>query len=395
LPFASRSSSRRARLLAALALAAAGLLLVLAPGDVLASAAGIFLVVPAIVLLLLDVLRTERRRHELAEEELAREAATLESLVSSFGTIAATLDPHEIPELARREAERLFGARAELLPAGADSEPLDGEVLVPLRLREETVGLLRLVPERPLGRADAARALVLADFAERVHENARLRVEAESRESERDRLSDQLVTAEQEERRRLALYLHDTSLQSLSGIALMLDAAHHSLTHERLDEAGTIVESARRRLREAIRGLRDLSFALEPVILRDQGFGPAVTALAERTALGTPIAFEIDVDAADGLADKAQAALYQIIREALHGAVLRGPPTQVSLVVHETEGGGFEAVIADDAPGERRRASFEPIVERARAVSARVEVEQGDAAGTTVRVRFPTYAARG
>jgi signal transduction histidine kinase len=50
--------------------------------------------------------------------------------------------------------------------------------------------------------------------------------EAMEREAERARLSDLVVTAEQEERRRLALFLHDGPVQSLSGIALMLDAVH-------------------------------------------------------------------------------------------------------------------------------------------------------------------------
>ena len=39
------------------------------------------------------------------------------------------------------------------------------------------------------------------------------------REAERARLSDQLITAEQEERRRLALFLHDGPVQYLAGIA--------------------------------------------------------------------------------------------------------------------------------------------------------------------------------
>ena len=42
-------------------------------------------------------------------------------------------------------------------------------------------------------------------------------------EAERSRHADQLITAEQDERRRLALFLHDVPVQSMSGIALMLD----------------------------------------------------------------------------------------------------------------------------------------------------------------------------
>src|SRR5437016_13921998 len=86
---------------------------------------------------------------------------------------------------------------------------------------------------------------------------------------------ERLIAAEQDERRRIALFLHDGPVQQLSGIALMPDAAQHSIAEGKTDEALGIMAKALERHRETIRELRDLSFALEPVILRDQGFAPA------------------------------------------------------------------------------------------------------------------------
>ena len=374
------------------ALAGAAVLLAFGPGELVAAVAGLAIAGPAALLLVIDIVRSERRRHEAIEHELAAEAGMLESLVASFGTIAATLDPDELPELTRREAERLFGGRAELVPAADAGAAAGREVLVPLRLGGGET-MLRLTPERRLTRSDVARTLMLGDFATRVHESARLRVEAQEREAERARLSDQLATAEQGERRRLALFLHDTSVQALSGIALMLDAVQQSLEAGRDEEARTVLDGALARLRDAIRGLRELSFALEPVVLRDQGFGPAVAALTDQLGREGRIAFDVDVAAAEALDDNAKSVLYQIVREALHAAIRRGPPTRVLIRV-AAAGRGFEAVIADDAPGERRRSSFEPLVERAQAVSGRVSVEHGNGAGTTVRVHLPSYAGR-
>ena len=99
--------------------------------------------------------------------------------------------------------------------------------------------------------------------------------------SEPSRLAERLITAEQDERRRLALFLHDGPVQSLAGIALMLDAVVHAIDEERLDTAKEILGAALERHRAAIRTLRDLSFNLEPVVLRDRGFSPAVRALAD------------------------------------------------------------------------------------------------------------------
>jgi signal transduction histidine kinase len=390
-----RTSPARAAFVAGFLLASAISIVALLSGSPEAALVGVGIAGLAAVLLVAHLLVSERRRHEVVEEELVREANFLESLVESFGAIAATLEVDEILDLTRSEAERLFGARAAILGPGEQRRhgPAEAQALVPLRLRDVDIGVLRLVRPQPFDRTDLVRATVLADFASRAVENARLLAEAKVREADRARLSDQLVTAEQEERRRLALYLHDTSVQALAGITLMLDAAADFIEQGRVSEAKSIVANVLERQRNAIRGLRDLSFSLEPVVLRDQGFGPAVSALAEQLGLEKRIQIDVEVDAADILAEKAQAGLYQIIREALHGAIRRGP-TRISVRVEERQGGGVETVISDNAPGERRRATFEPLEERARTLNGQLDVEQGDDGGTTIRVTLPAYAAR-
>jgi signal transduction histidine kinase len=102
---------------------------------------------------------------------------------------------------------------------------------------------------------------------------------------------------------------------------------------------------------------------------------------------------DLDADAGDGLAEKTQAALYQIIREAVNQAVRRGPPQTLSIVVREMDDGGVETRIADDAPGERRRRSLDELAERARTLNGELVFEPGENGGTTVRVTLPPYAA--
>jgi signal transduction histidine kinase len=211
-------------------------------------------------------------------------------------------------------------------------------------------------------------------------------------ERERLRLFEQLIAAEQDERRRLALFLHDGAVQALSGIALMLDAVGHALEEERLDDARQILASALERQRETIHSLRDLSFNLEPVILRDQGFGPAVHALAERLDLDRALQVDVDVAAGETLAEQAKVALYQLIREALAQAVGRGP-SRISITVADAKGGGVTMTVSDDGHPERRRDSVEAFEERARPLSGRVQVDRSEA-GTTVTVLLPEYTVR-
>jgi len=152
-----------------------------------------------------------------------------------------------------------------------------------------------------------------------------------------------------------------------------------------------VLDKALSRTRLTIGELRDLSFSLEPVVLRDHGFGTAVNALLQDRGMEHGIQVEIDTILAEALGERAQAALYQIVREALEGAIRRGPPRTFSVRVTQARPDTLEATISDDAPGERRRRSIEVLEERARTLGASISVEQTDT-GTTMRLALPTYA---
>ena len=305
-----------------------------------------------------------------------------------MGSIAATLDPDQVLEQTRREAKQLFGAKATLLPPG---RPLAERRRVPAAdpgRGDRRAAARARAPARPRGAG--ARAL-LADFASRTVENARLLAEAQVREAERARLSDQLITAEQEERRRLALFLHDGPVQSLAGISLMLDAVTESLAGApaRRGRAGA---RARRSRGTATRSAR---CATSPSTSSRSSCGTRGS--ARRCGVrGAGRALERDPGrrrrrAAEALTENAQVGLYQIIRDAVNQAIRRGPPTRISISVVDAEDGSVERSIADDGAGERRRATFDEIEERARTLSGQLLVDAGPDGGTDVRVDLPPY----
>jgi two-component system NarL family sensor kinase len=204
---------------------------------------------------------------------------------------------------------------------------------------------------------------------------------------------DRLIAAEQDERRRIALFLHDGPVQNLSGIALMLDAALHSIEVGKLEDARGVLASALDRQRSTIRELRDLSFALEPVVLRDQGFEPALRELAEQLGTSNQIRIDFDVEAAEQAGEAAQVAMYTIIRELLDQAIRRGPPERVVVTITPTDERGLAMSVSDDAEPERRRRSFEAIEERVKQLHGTISVDVGDD-GTRVVVTLPPYATR-
>jgi two-component system, NarL family, sensor kinase len=204
---------------------------------------------------------------------------------------------------------------------------------------------------------------------------------------------DRLIAAEQDERRRIALFLHDGPVQNLAGIALMLDATLHSIETGKLDDARKVLSSALDRQRMTIRELRDLSFALEPVVLRDQGFAAALHALAEQIGAANRLRIDLNVADSERLGETAQVALYTIVRELLDQAVRRGPPTRVAVTMTATADGGIETSVSDDAEPERRRRTFEAIEERVRQLHGTIGMTV-EGARTTVTVVLPAYATR-
>lgn len=211
--------------------------------------------------------------------------------------------------------------------------------------------------------------------------------------SERGReATEQVLAAEQDERRRIALFLHDGPVQSLAGVALLLDAALDFVRRGDRKRAEEILDKALTRTRTTIGELRDLSFNLEPVVLRDHGFSSAVTALAQDKGIEHGIQVTLDVAPAEALGERAQAALYQIVREALEGAIRRGPPQTFSVQIAHGDARTLLVEIYDDAPTERRRRSIEVLDERARTLGAALTVEHEDG-GSTMRLVLPVDAA--
>jgi signal transduction histidine kinase len=400
-PFAKRSSISRfgapvflvGATCAAAAVGAFGLLV----DSVSMAAAGLLAAVAFAGAFAVYLIVSERRRHESAEDQLQAQASFLESLVQSIAVVSSSRRPEEIVERTCTEAKRLFRARdARLLPAedatGREAHEIPGGMRVPLTARGERLGTLELTRPEPFHRLDLMRATVLGDFASRAVENARLIEEAVKREDERARLTERLITAEQDERRRLSIFLHDGPLQSMSGIALMHDAALAAMEDGRYEEAAKVIASSLQRERDTIRNLRDLSFAIEPLVLRDQGFGAAIQALGQQIEQSYGITVSADVEVGERLGEKAQVALYQLIREALNQAVGR-KPTRIAITVTQGENGSFGTEIEDDGVGERRRAGVEDLDERARVLNGQLSVDSAPEGRTVVRVVLPAYVS--
>jgi two-component system sensor histidine kinase UhpB len=298
----------------------------------------------------------------------------------------------------------LQGDVAEALRAELDAEVWSVTMAAP---DIGTADLAVVRQDRTFTPLEIAQLRVLADFGARARHNARLftlarslRAQAEERERERARLSDRLLTAEEQERRRLSLALHDGPQQTIAGVGLMLEAALSDLVGDEHAETQRIMRIALDRTRGIVRDLRRLTFALEPITLRDHGFGAAFGELAAQTADAHGVEVVVDALIVDELERPLQVCLYRIAQEALANTVKHAGAETVTVSARRRPDGSVEFAIADDGAGtspeqlDRRghHQGVDAMRERASGIEASLHFEMTPGGGTTVRVVVPPPA---
>jgi signal transduction histidine kinase len=241
--------------------------------------------------------------------------------------------------------------------------------------------------EKPRRRAFDVRATKVGDgFVVVTREVTRVRESAE-----RERLRHSLLSAERE-RRRWARELHDSTLQNLAALRLILSSATRRGDARTIDAA---IEETVELLGTEMRYLRGLITELRPAVLDEAGITAALPALAER-AMGL---YELDVavrvklgGAGPRLAPELETAIYRMAQEALTNVCKHAGATRATVSVRVADG-NVALEVADDGRGFDPAASptgfgLIGLRERAQLVGGDVEIESS-ADGTTIRALLP------
>ena len=241
------------------------------------------------------------------------------------------------------------------------------------------------------------------ELERRVDERTR-EVEERNRElSALNRIRRQLlaktISAQEEERKRLARELHDDSAQTLTAVLMTLKTAEDALpaashgARQAMDRSRSQLEVALREIRKAIVDLR-------PSALDDLGLAAAVRSYADEhlRPLGIKVALEIggDEQRATGAA---ATAIFRIVQEAVNNVArhsgarrariaLEFGPSAVLTVVQD-DGAGFDPESFRQPQESGRGLGLLGMRERAELFGGDVEIESGAGQGTSVRVRIP------
>jgi signal transduction histidine kinase len=239
-------------------------------------------------------------------------------------------------------------------------------------------------------------AVIVALMADRVVTTGR-RYAALYREA-----SDRLLTAQEDERNRLARDLHDGVGQTLTGLLFTLDAVDSMVWPDADDgtdpPARATLHKAQDLASTALRETRDVSFRLRPARLEQGGLAAAIRELAQK--VGRPVEIRIDPEVSrPHLLDvDREIEVYRIVQESLGNAMrhaaaptiwlsLDGRPD--ALVVHVGDDGrGFD-------PGQTDHAGLglAGMRERAHMLRADLTVQSAPGRGTVIELTVPWSAS--
>jgi signal transduction histidine kinase len=242
---------------------------------------------------------------------------------------------------------------------------------------------MRVALKKSLDELTQSREILEQRVAERTHE---LRM-----------VLTKFVSAQEDERRRIARELHDETCQTVAALGMKLDAAAAAPTPEgRLERLKEARAFASRTLAE----VHALIYELRPSVLDDLGLFPAIRWLADHQLTPAGIEFRCEVSVPERpLPTERQTTLFRAIQEAIHNVARHSGATQVLIQVEERER-ELLVEIEDDGHGFDPRSMTVPgpsgrglgllgMRERMAIIGGSVEIISSAEAGTRVVLRMP------
>lgn len=268
---------------------------------------------------------------------------------------------------------------------------------VPMETSGGLVGVLNVhtVQRREFTTRDLELLLVIGRLIAGALHQARLHRQLLARERAHENFAEQVIEAQEIERRRLAGDIHDGISQRLVTLSYYLDAAARAVADdpaqvaEQLETARELVGLTLAEARSAIGGLR-------PPVLDDLGLAGGLASLAR----SIPPIIDLELDLAeDRLPEHIELALYRIAQECLQN-VIKHANAGVATVRFAIQDGTARLEIADDGVGfdrfERPLGGDEmggygllSMAERTELVGGRLNIRSRPGTGTAVTVTIP------
>lgn len=205
------------------------------------------------------------------------------------------------------------------------------------------------------------------------------------------RLSERLVTVQEEERRNLSRELHDDLGQVMSAMIMELGKldAGPSDTPARRDA----LASLRHLAEENVAKVRDMALLLRPAMLDELGLIPALRWQAREVARRTGLRVKfVSDDLSDDLPESHRTCVFRVVQEALNNCVKHSRATDVRVVLHR-DATGLSVSVQDDGAGfdasHSKGLGLLGMTERVTGLGGRFHIDSKPGQGTVLSAWFP------
>jgi len=395
--------------------------IVIGIGALVGRRGNVFLSIVATAIIAVAFQPARERARRLANRLVYGRRATPYEVLSEFSDrVAGSYATEDVlPRMARIVGEGTGAARAsvwlrvghELRPeAGWPPEELastpiplsDGEVpelpgvdrAYPVRDQGQLLGALAVA--KPKGEAlTPAEEKLLADLASQaglVLRNVRLTEELKANLEELRASRQRIVTAQDEERRRIERNIHDGAQQQLVALAVRLRLAE-TLTERDPERAKGLLGQLKAETQEALENLRDLARGIYPPLLADKGLLAALEAQARKS----PVEVVVEADGLVRYPQDVEAAVYFCCLEALQN-ISKYANASKAVVRLAAEEGRLVFSVSDDGTGfdnetQPRGSGLQNMADRMEALGGSLKVESALGMGTTVTGRVPVASS--
>ncbi|WP_442603097.1 ATP-binding protein [Paenibacillus sp. KN14-4R] len=224
----------------------------------------------------------------------------------------------------------------------------------------------------------------------------------QEKERLRDTLILKLLTAQEDERKRISRELHDETSQALTSLMVTMRV----LANEAKDaEQQELLHTSREVAASILREIRDLAVELRPPILDDMGLIPAIKKYIQKFEEKHEIVVDLFAPADDIVIDSLTAvALYRILQESLTNVVKHTAATRIEITMGTTDH-CIQLTIHDNGHGiqpedferarQQNRIGIYGMKERAELLGGSFFVKTTNVGGTELRVSIPLNLEKG
>jgi PAS domain S-box-containing protein len=284
-------------------------------------------------------------------------------------------------------------------PGDADESQLVS-LNLPLLVRNRLVGVLEAYgPEALMERQYEETLISLANQGASALENARLYAELAERENRLQDLIRKLITAQEEERRKVAYEVHDGLAQTAAGAHQLLQAfaRQHPPTS---DKGRKDLARALQLVQQTVGEARYVIADLRPTALDDFGLAAAVRLQVEKISnQGSQVDYE-EALGDERLPPEVETALFRVAQEALTNVHKHAPSARVRITLRRLNdsirlqvrdwGPGFNPEMITDGGGPGERLGLSSMRERMALLGGHLEVHSRPGEGTEVVAEIPS-----